>query len=47
LFLAATPFIIIAVYIVFSLLNEDDGVLMGNVANPAFALASAILAFAL
>ena len=47
LFLAATPFILIAVYIVFLLLNEDDGVLMGNVANPAFALAAATLAFAL
>ena len=47
LFLTATPFIMIVVYIVFSLLNEDDGILMGNVANPAFALTAAILAFSL
>ncbi|MBU0686146.1 MAG: DUF835 domain-containing protein [Thermoplasmatota archaeon] len=47
LFLTATPFIVIVVYIVFSLLNEDDGVLMGNATNPVFALAAAILAFAL
>jgi hypothetical protein len=47
LFLVATPFILIAVWIVFSLLNEDDGALMGNLANPALALTAAVLAFAL
>jgi hypothetical protein len=47
LFLAATPVILILVYVVFLLLNEEDGALMGNVANPTLALAAAILAFVL
>jgi hypothetical protein len=47
MFLAVTPCVMIIVYIVFALMNEDDGVLLGNVANPVFALAAAILALVL
>ncbi len=37
----------IVTYAVFSLLNEEDGVLLGNLANPTFASVAAILALAL
>lgn len=46
-FLLAVPIVMLGIYFLFMLLDEDTGSLVGDTLNPGFALPAAMLAFAL
>ena len=46
-YLLAVPIVMIGIYVLFMLLDEDTGSLVGDILNPGFAIPAALLAFAL
>ena len=46
-YLLAIPFVIVGIYVLFLLLNDEVGSLLADIANPGLAILVAVLAFAL